>query len=525
MIRKIKSYIEQNNMLKNGDRIVLGVSGGADSICLLHVLKCMSREYGLSLVIVHVNHGIRGEEAERDENYVRELCRREELEYLSFRYDVRAIADKEGMSEEEAGRKVRYDTFLQVCRTHGCNKIAIAHNRNDNAETVLFHLFRGANLRGLTGIDAVRSLPADFGKITLIRPLLGVTRSEIEAYLSREGITFLTDSTNLKEDYSRNKIRNKILAYAAKEINTRSIDNITEAAGALREVEDYVNYNILSRCESLAKKEGAGYRVRARELGGEHIVIQKGIIRLLLEELSGGKKDLEAKHVDAVLSLLDKQSGKQVHLPYHVAARQEYGDIIIYQRRLSYQSEGDVVKKKLLPMGRNPECLPGFAHPKTGETADSAVTEGKTIAENVLQESILPIKIKIPGRTEIIPGIKYVETELINYKNNLHIPKSSCAKWFDYDKIENAVEVRTRREGDYLQINASGGRKKLKDYFIDHKIPRELRDSRLLIADGTHVMWIVGEEDRMSEKYKVDETTTKILLMKMFDREEKDHGL
>ncbi len=489
MIRKIKSYIEQNNMLKYGDRIVLGVSGGADSICLLHVLKCMRNEYGLSFVIVHVNHGIRGEEAERDENYVRELCRREELEYLSFCYDVRALADKEGMSEEEAGRKVRYDTFLQVCKTYGCNKIAIAHNRNDNAETVLFHLFRGANLRGLTGIDAVRSLPADFGKITLIRPLLDVTRSEIEAYLSREGITFLTDSTNLKEDYSRNKIRNKILAYAAKEINTRSIDHITEAAGALRETWDYVNYNILSRCESLAKKEGAGYRVRARELGGEHIVIQKGIIRLLLEELSGGKKDLEAKHVDAVLSLMDKQSGKQVHLPYHVAARQEYGDIIVYQ------------------------------------TAVSAVAEGETITENGLQESILPIKIKIPGRTEIIPGIKYLETELISYKNNLHIPKSSCAKWFDYDKIENAVEARTRREGDYLQINTSGGRKKLKDYFIDHKVPRELRDRRLLIADGSHVMWIAGEEDRMSEKYKVDETTTKILLMKMFDREEKDHGI
>lgn len=487
MICKVKTYIEEHHMLKKGDRIVLGVSGGADSICLLHVLKYMQKEYELSLIIVHINHGIRGEEAMRDESYVRELCRREGLEYLGFHYDVRALADKEGLSEEEAGRKIRYDTFLKVCKTYGCNKIAIAHNRNDNAETVLFHLFRGSSLRGLTGIGATRVLSQDFERITLIRPLLDVTRSEIEAYLSREGIKFLTDSTNLTEDYSRNKIRNRILAYASTEINTRSVENITEAAGALREIEDYVNDNIRRRSRALVRKEGADYRMDVRELQKDHTVIQKGIIRLLLEELSGSKKDLEAKHVEAVLSLLDKQSGKQVHLPCRVAARREYGDIIIFRKGALGRPEG-------------------------------------YFAENSLQESLLPIKINIPGRTEIIPGMIYVETELLSHKNNLQIPKSSCAKWFDYDKIENAVEARVRREGDYLQISASGGHKKLKDYFIDHKIPRQLRDSRLLIADGSHIMWIAGKEDRISEKYKVDETTSRILLMKMFGMEEKDHG-
>ncbi len=486
MLQEVRSFITENKMLKRGDRIVLGVSGGADSICLLHVLGCLRSEYELTLVIVHINHGIRGDEAERDEDYVRELCGKEELPFLSFHCDVRALADREGMSEEEAGRKVRYDTFLQVCKTYGCNKIAIAHNKNDHAETVLFHLFRGSGLRGLTGIDAVRVFPGDFSDIILIRPLLGVTRSEIEAYLGREGIGYLTDSTNLTEDYSRNKIRHRILAYASGEINSRSIDHIAEAAGTLREIEDFVRGNIRRSCEALLRREEAGCRIGIRELGGEHIVIQKGIIRLILEELSGGGKDLEAKHVEAVLSLLEKESGKQVHLPGGLTARQEYGDIVIQKP----------------------------AQKRTGGN----------YAENGLQESFQPVKIKIPGRTELLPGAKFVEAELIRRKNNQLIPKSSCTKWFDYDKIENAVEMRTRREGDYLQINASGGSKKLKDYFIDHKVPRRLRDSRLLVADGSHIMWITGGEDRMSERYKVDETTTRILVIKMFDMEEKQYG-
>ena len=475
MIRKIKSYIEQNNMLEQGDRIVIGVSGGADSICLLHVLNGLSSEYELFLQVVHINHGIRGEEADRDESFVKCFCEQRGLEFQSFTYDVTALAMQEGLTCEEAGRKVRYDAFFDMCRKKQCNKIAIAHNRNDNAETVLFHLFRGSGIRGISGIEAKREMVQGDRSITLIRPLLDTSRAEIEEYLGSEGIKYLTDSTNLSDDYSRNKIRNQILTYATREINQQSVAHIASAADSLREIEDYLNQNIQYHYESIVRQKKQSYLVDVKELSTEHIVLQKGIIRKLLETLAGASKDLEAKHVEAVLELIDKQVGKQIHLPYDIIAERDYDDIRVFCSALVQEE--------------SPPTAP------------------------------LPIRLRIPGRTEAAFAGKYVEAELINYKNSDPVPKSSCAKWIDYDKIENAVEMRTRREGDYLQINASGGRKKLKDYYIDHKVPLKERDNQLLLADGNHIIWIPGSGERMSEKYKVDAATSKVLLIKMFDME------
>ena len=482
MIRTIAAYVKQNNMLANGDRIVVGVSGGADSICLLHVLKQLSTEYEFTLYVVHVNHGIRGEEAEEDERFVKELCLLNGLEYRSISVNVPEIGKREGMSEEEAGRKVRYEAFFEVCERERCNKVAIAHNRNDNAETVLFNLFRGSGIRGISGIEPIRVIRQSFGEVTLIRPLLGVNRVDIEDYLHREAVQYRTDSSNLSNEYSRNKIRNQILTYATKEINRQSVVNITEAAASLRETWDYLNGVVRQRFDALVKQEQKIYRITIKELQEEHIVLQKGILRLVLEALAGEKKDLEAKHVDAILSLMHKQVGRQVHLPYQILAVREYEKLKLYQN----------------------------------------VTTGKEVS---LQDASYPVRIKIPGRTELGPFGRYVETELFSYKNSDSIPKNSCAKWFDYDKIENTVEIRTRRVGDYLQINENGGRKKLKDYFIDHKIPHELRDKQLLITDGSHVMWIPGLGERMSERYKIDAATTKVLLIKLSDTEVNKDGL
>ena len=476
MIQNIKAYAKKNKLLTKGDRIVVGVSGGADSICLLHVLGQLRLEYDLYLIVVHINHGIRGAEADRDELFVQKLCLAEGLEYRSITADVRKIAQREGLSEEEAGRKVRYEAFFKVCEMQRCNKVAIAHNRNDNAETVLFNLFRGSGIRGLSGIEPYRTLQLSFGEVALIRPLLGIERQEIEAYLFQEGICYVTDSTNLSDHYSRNKIRNQILAYATQEINQQSVSNITEAAGTLREIEDYLSNSISRRYEGLVTFEKQVYRIPVQKLMEEHIVIRKGVLLLVLEALAGARKDLEAKHVEAVMSLLTKQVGKQVHLPYGITAERGYVDILMYQN--------------------------------TGISMEYS-----------LKAADLPVRLKVPGRTELECAGKYVDTELLSYKNSASFPKSSCAKWFDYDKIENAVEIRTRREGDYLQINKFGGRKKLKNYFIDHKIPQRERDSQLLITDGSHVMWIPGIGERMSEKYKVDADTTKVLLIKISDME------
>jgi tRNA(Ile)-lysidine synthase len=478
MVRKVYDYIKQNTMIEKGDGIVAGVSGGADSVCLLYVLYDISREKGIPLTVVHVNHGIRGEDAMQDAQFVETLCKKLNIEYYGFCYDVRKIADEEGLTEEEAGRKVRYASFIKVCRQKQCNKIAIAHNKNDNSETVLFHLFRGTGIRGLTGIDPVRMVEEEKMQVRIIRPLLCVTRQEIESYLSQRKIPYRTDATNRSDAYSRNKIRNHILAYAVGNINSCTVQHITGAAMQLKEIDTYIGNQVAWHYKKLVEEKADAFSVGVADLQKEDIVIQRGVIRNILEHLMGSLKDLEAGHVEQVLSLFEKPVGKQIQLPGAVVALREYRKIEFYHQKDRKQADG------------------------LGE------------------KEFAPIEVVVPGRIYLPGYSKILETSVFEYKKNEPIPKNACTKWFDYDRIENAVVIRNRKEGDYIQINPLGGRKKIKDYFIDLKIPRRERSDRLLVADGSHIMWILGDGERISEKYKVNEKTKKILLMSLIDTEE-----
>lgn len=478
MLQRIREYIQQHNMLEKEDRIVIGVSGGADSICLLYAFFEICKDYAAELNVVHINHGLRGEEADQDEQFVMELCKSLDIRYHSFYYDVEEIAKKEGLSKEEAGRKVRYQSFYDICKRRKCNKLAIAHNKNDNAETVLFHLFRGSGIKGLSGIEPKRKVHIEDMDITLIRPLLCVERAEIEEFLAKRGIPYRIDATNLTNDYSRNKIRNQVLAYVSQEINHNAIKNITEAATHLGEINQYISEVIEQHYPTLVRQKEHALLFSVKELIRENIVIQKGMIKKAMENLAGHSKDLEAKHVNQVLALSEKQVGKVVHLPYGMLATREYDDI-----RLSCNRD------------------------------ESKSGQDKTSIRK-------PIELIIPGRIALPEKQLILEAIVIPYEKNMEIPKNCCMKWFDYDKIENTLVIRTRNEGDYIQINRMGGRKKLKDYLIDHKIPRQERDHILLIADGSHILWMIGAADRISENYKVDENTKNILLMKLMKAEE-----
>ncbi len=484
MLERVSEYIKENNLIEDGDRIVVGVSGGADSVCLLHALWELYQGGPVELLAVHINHGIRGRAADEDEEFVREFAKELGVRFFSFRYDVPAIARDEGMSEEEAGREIRYRTFLTVCNTYRCNKVAIAHNKNDNAETMLFHLFRGSGIRGLTGIGPIRTMDSEEEKVLVVRPLLFALRAEIEAYLTARKLEYRTDASNLEEGYSRNKLRNRILKLAAEDINANVIEHIAEAAEELREAESFIAAQIRDKFKELARyraEDGIpGYELEVLEFGKEDIVLKKGILLHILEELAGSRKDIGRIHIMQLLELLKKQVGKQLILPYGIVAKRTYGTVRVYR------------------------SLGNRSGPANNSDASS------------------PVMVTIPGRT--VSDAIILDTGIIPYEKGLTFPKNSCIKWFDYDKIVNAVEFRTRKEGDYIQINSAGGRKKLKDYFIDIKLPKEERDKRFLVADGSHIMWILGDGDRMSEKYKITDETRRILWIHIIDAEEKDNG-
>lgn len=315
-LRKVKTYIEEKSLIQSGDHIVMGVSGGADSVCLFLMLCELKNEYNLTLECVCVNHGIR-KEAGEEANYVKDLCDRYSVNYHLFEENVPAFASERGISEEEAGRIIRYEAFSKVQSLSGANKIAVAHNMNDNSETVLFNLFRGSSLSGLSGISPKRD--------NVIRPILCLERSEIETYLLLRNVKFYTDSTNNTDEYTRNKIRHHILPYAEKEIVENVNDHLFTTSESIREVDDFL---CMSAKEAYLDCKESDNRINIQKLSAYHIAVQKKLIYTMLANLAPGRKDMTAGYVKDVLCLMKKEGTKSLDLSYGIKVKCEYGSLI-----------------------------------------------------------------------------------------------------------------------------------------------------------------------------------------------------
>ena len=348
---KVEAFIEEQKLLLPGDRVLIGLSGGADSACLTVVLWHLAEKLSVSLGAFHVNHGIRGKEADADALFSEGLCEKLGIPFFFVKEDVPALAKEQKAGLEEAGRELRYRTAERIAKEQGYTKIALAHQQNDVAETLLFHLFRGSSVTGLA------SIPAKRGKI--IRPLLRCDRGEIEAYLKEKGIAYCTDSTNAGTEYTRNKIRHRILAYAKTEINEGVIGHVAAAAAELTEIEDY----FVRKAEELqktAERTPEGITVLAERLSAEHPVIQRRVIHGWLGEAAGSKKDITREHIESVRELLYAQSGKRVSLPYGMVAGRDFDRIFIKKRNCSGNTECSE---------RYPIEIPGvYSLGKSGET-------------------------------------------------------------------------------------------------------------------------------------------------------------
>ena len=487
--QKVWNYVESHEMLKQGDRVLLGVSGGADSVCLLFLLREMQARLSLSLRVLHVHHGIR-READDDAAFVRALCEKLGIPYDQENVNVPALAKTLGISEEEAGRKARYQAFEEralawdrdleasnngVVASGQPVKVALAHHAGDCAETFLFHLFRGTGLKGLVGIPPVRPL-GDQGAV-IIRPLLCLEREEIEEYLKEQGISYCSDRTNEEDEYARNRIRHHVLPYAEAEIHEGAIRHVNQAAEMLKEAEEYLAKETQGAMERCVEKERRGDCIVASKFISEPVILQKRMLMELLRELSPEHKDLGTVHVEAVRKLFSKETGKSICLPFGIKAIREYERIWLVREA--------------------PDALQGE----------------ETIDLSNLGEA--PITAEFDGKT--------FEFQKLVYKNSDAIPEKTYTKWFDYDKIDNTLSIRTRRTGDFFLIrNAEGKavRKMLKDYFITEKVPQSERERLPLLVSGSHVLWALGL--RISESFKVSKDTKTVLQVKL--TEEKNHG-
>ena len=413
MQKKVWEFIRQHDMIQKGDRIVAGISGGADSVFLFFLLLELKEKQAIDFAVVHVNHMLRGEEAERDEIFVRRLCQSHGIFCRIYRIPIKDIAGKEKISLEEAGRIRRYQAFYETAGEWGASKIALAHHRNDCAETMLYHLARGTGIGGLCSLRPVRN--------ELIRPLLCMNRKEIEQYLEERQISYCTDSTNEDTAYSRNYIRRCILPGLCGRINEKAVEHMASTAEDLAQIWDYLEEQTKKLMDGTTEKRDGGLLIR-EELSRQESLFQRMVIKKCLEEAAGTKRDFARVHVCDILSLWEKDTGKSLNLPYGIIARRVY--------------QGIWLRKKDIRDGWEKDNEPVW------------------------------IQLTVPGRTGV--GELWLETALMGNTGEI-IPQKKYTKWIDYDKIKDTLVIRTRLPGDYIVINKQGGRKKNKGFFLSTK--------------------------------------------------------
>ncbi len=328
-VKKIENFIEEKALISYGENVVIGVSGGADSVALFLTLDSLKEKLGLKLFVVHVNHGLRKEAFEEAE-YVKSLCEEREIPFFLYEKDVASVSAELGIGTEEAGRKVRYEAFREVLSNVGGGKIAVAHNSNDRAETMLFNLVRGTGLTGLI------SIPCERGEI--IRPLLCVERREIEGFLKDIEVKFYTDSSNLTDDYTRNRIRNNIIPRLCDEVNSEAVAHMANTAGQLAQLGEFLEKFVdKAYSETVLKSERCLVEFDKKAFLSEDPYIQKLLVKNAIDELVPGNRDITSTHIESVIGLLSKEGTKSVNLPYEIEAVSTYESLSLSTQKVSYE--------------------------------------------------------------------------------------------------------------------------------------------------------------------------------------------
>lgn len=448
-------------MVSADSAVLAAVSGGADSMCMLNLLIELSCEIGFRLGVVSINHGFR-EAAKEETLYVREYCEKGNIDFF-----LREIEPGECEQTEEAARVYRYNLINEVMAEGQFDRIALAHNANDKAETLLFNMFRGTGLRGMTSIRAVRD--------HFIRPVLCLTREEIEEYLKEENIHYYTDESNLTDDYDRNKIRHRILPQAV-EINAAAVEHMNDVAVYMEEIWEYIHNQAEAAYDIVDENRGVISATVCDLLKFEGIV-RRELIRMMLKDMTAHLKDITSDHIDSIENLLHRNDNARINLPYGIIVYREYDKLCL--------TKDDCDKQELLC-----NSIP--------------VVLLKEVYES-------PIEIEIPGEKKLIFSIIKKDTNGIDPVKD--VPRNKYTKWFDYDRINSSLSVRARDENDTIIIDDEGHTKSVNRLFIDQKVPERNRDKVAIVVAGDEVLWVVGYRETYA--YRVGEDTQTILEIKL----------
>ncbi|MGQ9497421.1 MAG: tRNA lysidine(34) synthetase TilS [Desulfotomaculales bacterium] len=461
LLAVVRANLTRFAMVTRGARVVVGVSGGPDSVALLDLLFRLREEFGLKLIVAHLNHMLRGREADADAAFVERLAAGYGLPYVGERVDVAAYRAAAGGSPEEAAREVRYAFFARVAQDTAAARVALGHNADDQAETVLFHFLRGTGPAGLKGILPVRGI--------YIRPLITARRAAIAAYLAERGIAARLDRSNVQPVYTRNKIRLLLLPLLEKEYNPQIVDALGRLAEVCREEDAYLEAQgeRALRDALLAHEEGR-LRLRAAQVTDLPLALRRRVIRLAWQQVTGSEHPLDFGDVERVVRLLgDPAGGKQVPLPRRVRAEKAHGELVF-----------------------------------TGQREESAVTA----FERTLQ---------VPGTTAIPELGLSIESSIESWDGQVDpraLPPTEAV--LDADRVAFPLTVRTRRRGDRFAPLGGRGKVKLKRFLINAGVPRGTRDKLPLVVDaGSEIVWVAGV--RPAETARVRDGTRQVLRLRL----------
>jgi tRNA(Ile)-lysidine synthase len=477
LIDRLLSTISAFEMIDDRDSLLIALSGGADSVALLAAMAEVAPTYNLKLAAAHIHHGLRGAEADRDaafaERITREIAERYGLDipFYLHRADVKEIAKEQKLSTQEAGRLVR-DTFLRgLMEKTGATKIATGHTGSDNAETLVMRLITGAGPEGLSGIPPVR--------LPYIRPLIEVTRAEVEDFLSVRAVPWIVDSSNLKNDYLRNRVRNEIMPLLVA-VNPAVESSLIEAVAAYRDAFDPLR----AAAEAFVAEKAAGGTVPVGDIRALSGGVASEVVKLLIFRAAGPRPTplrLGRAHIEAVVGLAAGPSHgtKTAKLPGGLVARRVYDTLTI----------------------EPPAPRPGRDSGSLPET-----------------------QLAVPGVTRLPAWGMRVVTEITPVHHEeattpspaLSGRQTDCA-WFDFDTIPGALIARARRPGDRIALAIGSGTAKLSDLFIDEKVPRDRRDRIPLVVFGNDIVWVVGI--RADGRFAVTDRTRRVLSV-AFTRED-----
>lgn len=460
-------FVKAKRLFKSGECVLAAVSGGPDSVALLHLLRRLGDRGQISLAACHLDHMLRGEESSRDARFVAEICSKYNVQLETARRDVAALAKESGAGVEEAARRARYEFFAAAAAKLSCTTVATAHTLSDNAETVLQRLIEGAGPAGLSGIPLSRPLAPD-SQVAVVRPLLFASRERIESYLAKHRLPSALDHTNLAPLYLRNRIRLELVPLL-KGLNPSveaALSRTGESVGALMDfVEDALSEATAAIVDT---GEGSGTSLKAAALTAAHPALAGEVVRRALLAAGVDGRRISSAHIRAVLELADAGSPSgELHLPGALVARREY------------------------------DCLT-IAPPAAMAGADDFCAQ-----------------LRVPGEVALPGGRSRIEARPVEDFNisEFLAGKSAAEEVIDAEAVCGGLAVRFPREGERFRPLGAHGEKKLQDFFVDEKVPRRARAQTPLVVDDEGIVWVAGL--RIAERVSVTAETSRFLHLRL----------